>query len=107
LWTGVPIVTVLGPSFANRVAASLLTAIGAPELITASLEDYEALALALARDPARLAALKAKLAVGRRTAPLFDADRFRRHIERGYEMMMDIARAGDAPHPFDVPAIDV
>jgi len=60
LWAGVPLVTVMGPSFANRVAASLVTAMGAPELIAASLEDYEALALALARDPARLAALKAK-----------------------------------------------
>jgi predicted O-linked N-acetylglucosamine transferase (SPINDLY family) len=106
LWAGVPIVTVLGPSFASQVAASLLTAIGAPELITASLADYEALALALARDPARLAALKAKLVANRHTAPLFDADRFRRHIERSYEMMMVIARAGEAPRPFDVPVIE-
>ena len=107
LWAGVPVVTVLGPSFAGRVAASLLTAIGAPELIAATLEDYEALALALARDPARLVALKAKLAANRHTAPLFDADRFRRHIERSYEMMMEIARAGEAPRPFDVPALEV
>jgi predicted O-linked N-acetylglucosamine transferase (SPINDLY family) len=106
LWAGVPIVTVLGPSFANRVAASLLTAIGAPEMIAATLEEYEALALALARDPPRLAALKAKLAANRLTAPLFDADRFRRHIERSYEMMMRIARAGETPRPFSVPVID-
>ena len=105
LWAGVPIVTVLGPSFANRVAASLLTAIGMPELITASPADYEALALALARDPARLAALKAKLVAGRTTAPLFDADRFRRHIERSYEIMMETARAGEAPRAFSVPVI--
>ena len=103
LWAGVPIVTVLGPSFANRVAASLATAIGAPELIAPTLEAYEALALELAHDPTRLAALKAKLAANRATAPLFDADRFRRHIERSYEMMMEIARAGDAPRAFDVP----
>jgi predicted O-linked N-acetylglucosamine transferase (SPINDLY family) len=102
LWAGVPIVTVLGPSFANRVAASLVTAGGAPELIAPSLEAYEALALALARDPARLAALKAKLAANRATAPLFDAERFRRHIERAYETMWEIARAGEAPRPFDV-----
>lgn len=106
LWAGVPIVTVLGPSFASRVAASLLTAIGAPELITASLEDYESLALTLARDPARLAALKAKLIANRTTAPLFDADRFRRHIERGYEMMMDIARAGETPRAFDITVVE-
>ncbi|MBV9550877.1 MAG: tetratricopeptide repeat protein, partial [Alphaproteobacteria bacterium] len=59
LWAGVPMVTLLGPSFANRVAASLLTAMGTPELITTSLQDYESLALALARDLQRLAALKA------------------------------------------------
>jgi protein O-GlcNAc transferase len=104
LWAGVPIVTVLGPSFANRVASSLLTAIGAPELIAPSLDEYEALALALARDPARLAVLKVKLAANRLSAPLFDAERFRRHIERAYETMMEIARAGEAPRPFDVPA---
>jgi predicted O-linked N-acetylglucosamine transferase (SPINDLY family) len=97
---------VLGPSFASRVAASLLTAIGAPELITASLEDYESLALTLARDPARLAALKAKLIANRTTAPLFDADRFRRNIERGYEMMMDIARAGETPRAFDITVVE-
>ena len=102
LWMDVPIVTVLGPSFANRVAASLLTAIGLPELIASSLDEYEALALALAHDPARLAALKAKLAANRTTAPLFDAGRFCRHIERAYETMMEIARAGEAPRPFDV-----
>jgi predicted O-linked N-acetylglucosamine transferase (SPINDLY family) len=106
LWAGVPIVTVLGPSFANRVAASLVTAMGAPELIAASLEEYEALALALARDPARLAALKAKLAANRHSAPLFDAPRFCRHIERGYEMMLEIARAGEAPRPFDIPVLE-
>jgi len=105
LWAGVPIVTVLGPSFANRVAASLVTAIGAPELIAPSLQGYESLALALAQDPARLAALKAKLAANRAGAPLFDAERFRRHIERAYETMMEIARAGEGPRPFDVPAI--
>jgi len=102
LWAGVPIVTMLGPSFANRVAASLVTAIGAPDLIAPSLDGYEALALGLARDPARLAALKARLAANRLTAPLFDAERFRRHIERGYETMMEIARAGEAPRPFDI-----
>jgi predicted O-linked N-acetylglucosamine transferase (SPINDLY family) len=106
LWAGVPIVTVLGPSFAGRVAASLLTAIKMPELIAPSLEAYEKLALAIARDPARLAALKAQLAANRTAAPLFDAARFCRHIERSYEMMMEIARAGEPPRPFDVPAIE-
>ena len=104
LWMGVPLVTCLGHSFAGRVAASLLTAIGAPELIATTLEDYETLALALARDPARLAALKAKLAVGRTTAALFDAPRFCGHLERAYEMMVARAQAGEAPASFDVAA---
>jgi predicted O-linked N-acetylglucosamine transferase (SPINDLY family) len=106
LWMGVPLVTCAGPSFAGRVAASLLTAIGVPELIAASLPDYEARALALARDPARLAALRAKLAANRHTAPLFDAPRFCRHIERAYETMIAIAEAGEQPRPFDVGVID-
>ena len=103
LWAGAPIVTCLGNTFAGRVAASLLTAIGAPELIATTPQDYETIALTLARDPARLAALKAKLAANRTTAPLFDAPRFCRHLERGYEMMLDHAQTGAPPRPFDVP----
>src|SRR5262249_23177425 len=58
LWAGLPVVTCAGTTFASRVAGSLLTAAGLPELITSSLADYEALALGLARDPARLAAVR-------------------------------------------------
>src|SRR5205085_10291466 len=61
LWMGLPLVTCPGQTFQSRVAASLLHAIGLPELVTASLAEYEALAEALARNPERLAALKAKL----------------------------------------------
>jgi predicted O-linked N-acetylglucosamine transferase (SPINDLY family) len=106
LWMGVPLVTCLGTAFAGRVGASLLTAMGCPELITHSMAEYEALALALARDGERLAALRRKLADNRLTAPLFDAARFCRHIEQAYVTMMDIARAGEAPRPFDVPVIE-
>jgi len=81
LWVGVPLVTMLGTAFAGRVAASQLETLGLPELITSSLEDYEALALALAKDPARLAALRAKLAAARMSSPLFDADRMRHNVE--------------------------
>jgi predicted O-linked N-acetylglucosamine transferase (SPINDLY family) len=81
LWTGVPLVTLLGTAFAGRVAASQLQAAGLPELITHSLADYESLALALARDPARLAALRAKLAAARTTGRLFDADAMRQNVE--------------------------
>ena len=88
LWVGLPVLTCLGTSFAGRVAASLLTAVGMPEMITASLAEYEALALALAADPARLASLKTKLAANRGTAALFDSERFARAIEAAYERMI-------------------
>jgi len=89
LWVGLPVLTCLGRTFPGRVAASLLTAVGMEELITSSLPEYEALALALASDPVRLAGLKAKLAANRATAPLFDSGRFARAIEDAYEQMME------------------
>jgi predicted O-linked N-acetylglucosamine transferase (SPINDLY family) len=66
------------------VAASLLHAVGLPELVTETPEDYEAMAVALAQNPARLKALKSKLAANRATAPLFDTQRFARNIEAIY-----------------------
>jgi predicted O-linked N-acetylglucosamine transferase (SPINDLY family) len=81
LWAGVPLVTMLGTAFAGKVAASQLAALGLSELVTASLPNYEALALALAQDPARLASLRAKLAVAR-TMPLFDGDLMRQGVEQ-------------------------
>jgi len=84
LWSGLPVITWPGRGFAARVAASLLHAIGLPELIAGSAEQYERLALELATDPGKLAALKAKLAQLSLTAPLFDTERFARHIEDGY-----------------------
>jgi protein O-GlcNAc transferase len=89
LWTGVPLITVLGEGFAGRVAASLLSAVGLPELIAENLDDYEKLALALARDPASLAGLKKKLEANRLIAPLFDTARFTRNLEAAYEKMRD------------------
>ncbi len=104
LWMGVPVITCRGRSFAGRVAAGLVSAMECPELIAETPQDYEALALALARDPARLAALRQKLADKRLNAPLFDAARFTRHLEQAYATMMDIARAGEAPRAFAVTA---
>ncbi len=100
LWCGVPLVTCQGNSFAGRVAASLLNAIGLPELITTSLQDYEALALKLARDPALLDAVKTKLARNRDSFPLFDTPRFTRYIEEGYRMMWERTRRGLPPASF-------
>jgi protein O-GlcNAc transferase len=105
LWAGVPVLTCAGNAFAGRVGASLLMALGLPELITDSLADYEALALALARDPPRLAAARRKLADRRTTYPLFDTDRSRRHLEAAYSTMWNIHRRGESPRSFNVEPI--
>ena len=102
LWAGVPVLTCLGETFAGRVAASLLKAVGLPELITTSLKDYEALALKLAREPSFLTAIKARLARNRDTYPLFDAARFTRHIEAAYTTMRQRFQRGDPPEAFAV-----
>lgn len=102
LWAGLPLVTCPGHSFAARVGASLLTAAGLRELIAETPEEYEMLALALARDPARLAVLKAKLAETRLVCPLFDTDRFRRHLESAFATMLDLQRQGRPPESFAV-----
>jgi len=99
---GVPVITCLGNSFASRVASSLLRAIEMPELITSSLEEYEALALKLARDPALLAETKDKLAKNRLTTPLFDTGRFTRHLEAAFQTMYERAQRGESPSAFNV-----
>jgi protein O-GlcNAc transferase len=106
LWAGLPVVTCLGSTFAGRVAGSLLKAVGLPELITTSLEDYEALALAIAHDPSSLAALKEKLARNRATYPLFDTKRFTRRIESAYTAMWERQQSGEAPKAISVDPID-
>ena len=75
-----------------------------PELVTANLEDYEALAVKLAGDPALLQAIRQKLAHNRQTASLFDTDRFRRHIEAAYAKMWESFQRGEAPRSFTVEA---
>jgi predicted O-linked N-acetylglucosamine transferase (SPINDLY family) len=105
LWAGLPVLTCRGETFASRVAASVLTAVGMPELITGSFEAYEALALRLATHPAELAALKARLAANRTTTPLFDSDRFRRHYEAALITMHERQMAGLAPEAFDIAPI--
>ena len=104
LWAGVPVVTRAGCSFAGRVAASLLHSVGLDELITVDLAGYEALALELARNPARLAALKADLWDRRRQSPLFDTALFARHLEISFEIMVDRSKSGQAPAPIIVQA---
>jgi predicted O-linked N-acetylglucosamine transferase (SPINDLY family) len=94
---GVPIVTCQGEAFAGRVASSLLNAIGAPELVTTSFEDYEALAVDLGADPQRLAALKEKIRRNAETSSLFDGRDFARKLESAYLQMYERYQADDRP----------
>ncbi len=87
LWAGLPVLTLLGDTFAGRVAASLLNAIGLPELITHTHDEYKTLALALATQPDKLALLRQQLAKNRTTQPLFNTERYTRHIEEAYTRM--------------------
>ncbi|MGV1951393.1 hypothetical protein ACQZ44_11245 [Agrobacterium vitis] len=105
LWAGVPVLTKKGKAFAGRVSESLLKAVGLPELVAQDADDFIARAVDLAEHPDRLEALRMRLRTQILTAPLFDAERFTRHLERGYEMMAERARAGLQPDHIDVPAL--
>jgi predicted O-linked N-acetylglucosamine transferase (SPINDLY family) len=102
LWAGLPLLTCVGNTFPGRVAGSLLRAIGLSELITSSLEEYEALALRLAREPEMLARLRARLEKNRRTCPLFDTARFAGNIEAAYRRMWENWKTGKPPVAFKV-----
>jgi predicted O-linked N-acetylglucosamine transferase (SPINDLY family) len=97
LFGGVPLLTLPGRTFASRVSASLLTALGMTELIAASPEDYVRKAVTLAKDPAKLSTLKAQLIAARRTSPLFDGRRFAADIEKAYRIMLERHARGEAP----------
>jgi predicted O-linked N-acetylglucosamine transferase (SPINDLY family) len=106
LWMGLPVVTCVGEAFCSRVAASLLSAVGLPELVTHTLDDYEALALKLATDRILLAGIREKLERNRLTFPLFNTDRLRSHVERAYERMWEIFQNGEAPQPIGVERLE-
>jgi predicted O-linked N-acetylglucosamine transferase (SPINDLY family) len=97
LWVGLPVLTCAGRSYAGRVGASLLAAVGLPELVTHTPAEYEATAIALAADRPRLAALRERLVQARTTAPLFDTVRFTRNLESALEAMHARRRAGLPP----------
>ncbi len=106
LWAGLPVLTCRGRSFAGRVAASLLQAVGLPELITSSLEDYAALALWLSEDISLLGEIRKRLAENRLNHPLFDTDLTRRHIEAAYTMMWRLWLGGESPRSFQIEPFD-
>jgi predicted O-linked N-acetylglucosamine transferase (SPINDLY family) len=105
LWAGVPLITCAGEAFASRMGGSLLKAVGLPELICESLEQYEHRALEVASDPAQLAAMRKHLTQHRRSAPLFDAARFCRHLEQAYLVMHERVRRGEQPSDITVEQI--
>jgi predicted O-linked N-acetylglucosamine transferase (SPINDLY family) len=104
LWMGLPVLTLPGRSFAARVAASLLGAIGLGELVTTSVADYESQALRLARDPALLARIRARLGDNRQTAPLFDTARTAANLEAAYMQMWERWQRGEPAADFEIAA---
>lgn len=97
LWAGLPVLTCSGEAFASRIGASLLQAVGLPQLITTTREEYEGLAIELACTPQRLADIRTKLASGLQTAPLFNTAASARHLETAYASMYERHLAGLAP----------
>lgn len=102
LWAGVPVLTRSGETFASRVATSLLSALGLPELITNTVEEYEASAYLLATQPAKLAAIRARLAENVALYPLFDTALFTHHIERAYTQMYERSLLKLPPDHIDI-----
>jgi predicted O-linked N-acetylglucosamine transferase (SPINDLY family) len=97
LWAGLPVLTCRGETFAGRMGASLLTAIGMSELIAPDLEAYEDLAVLLATDRARLERIRSQLRAGRDEAALFDTTTFTRHLEAGFVAIYERAVQGLSP----------
>ena len=102
LWAGLPVLTCMGESFASRVAASLLQAVGLPELVAQTPQAYEARAIELARDAAQLQGLRERLRTQGRSSALFDAKQFARHIESLYATMHERWMQGLPPEVIQV-----
>jgi len=100
LWAGLPVLTCTGESMASRVAASILSAIGAPELIVNTQEEYESMAVELATNPKRLEEIKQNLTLNRLSTPLFDTTLFTRNIENAYRQMYERYQADLPPDHF-------
>ncbi|MFK0331173.1 glycosyl transferase [Rhizobium sp. NPDC090275] len=105
LWGGLPVLTLKGTNFASRVSESLLNALGLPELVTADVKAYEDTAVELYNNPDRVAGFKQTIETNRLLKPLFDAERFCRHLETAYEMAVERAKQGLSPDHMAVPAL--
>jgi predicted O-linked N-acetylglucosamine transferase (SPINDLY family) len=107
LWAGLPVLTCLGESSFGRIAGSVVMALGMPELVAASLEDYEAQAVRIGLDSGYAKGLKEKLERNKVEAPLFDTTRLTRHMERAYEWMHERVCQGQVAQAFEVQADEV
>jgi predicted O-linked N-acetylglucosamine transferase (SPINDLY family) len=99
---GLPLITRSGASFVSRPPTSLLTVVGLPELITATQNEYESLAIDLATHPERLAEIRTRLCSNLKTSPLFDSERYARNIESAYATMYEQSQNGLPPEHFFV-----
>jgi protein O-GlcNAc transferase len=102
LWAGLPLLTIMGETFAGRVGSSALRAVGLPELITNSMAEYEARALELATNPEKLTQLKQKLAQNLPTSALFDIKSYTRDLEEAYSRMWETYKTDKPIAPFTV-----
>jgi protein O-GlcNAc transferase len=102
LFAGVPLLTCVGEAFAARMAGSLLQAVGLPELVTYSLEEYERRALELVTAPTRLGELRRQLEAARQSSPLFDTAGYCRNLEAAYEVMWERSQRGEPPAPIAI-----
>jgi predicted O-linked N-acetylglucosamine transferase (SPINDLY family) len=105
LWAGLPVLTRKGRNFAARVSESLLNAIGLPQLVADDNAALVALAGQLIENADQRSALRHHLVEQRFQSPLFDSERFCRHLETAFAMMAERAKAGLEPDHFDVPAL--
>lgn len=105
LWAGLPLLTCRGQTFSSRVAASILTSAGLPELITENVDDYKARAIDLAIDKVAYAAIRSKTEIAVRGSALFNTDRLARHLEKAYETMWSRYVTGRRSASFEVPAL--
>ena len=102
LWAGLPVLTQIGSTFAGRVAASMLNAIGLPELIASSREQYESIAVEMALDPEKLGRIREKLSRNRLSMPLFDLPLYTKHLEAAYEAIYARSRNGLLPDHIEI-----
>jgi protein O-GlcNAc transferase len=106
IWSGLPVLTLSGDTFASRVAGSMLRVLGMPELIARDRDHYRAIAIRLGRDPTERGVLRKRLDAAKRSSPLYDTARLTRHMELAYARMHGRFMEGLPPQGFRVPPLE-